>query len=80
MSDNKLRGRNTMESAEHPRINGSTEAGVAGTAYPWLRSYPPGVDWFQKFEPVPLPTLLDNAVARYGTRPAILFFASRNSA
>ena len=41
--------------------------------YPWLKSYPPGVDWFATFTPAPLPTLLDNAAARFGSKPATHF-------
>jgi len=36
--------------------------------YPWLRRYPEGVDWHEKFEPVPMPDLLDATVVRYGSR------------
>lgn len=41
--------------------------------YPWLKSYPRTVDWFAKFTPTPLPTLLDSAVARFGAKPATSF-------
>jgi len=39
----------------------------------WLKSYPEGVVWRQTFEPQPLYTLLDKAVARFGNRPATNF-------
>lgn len=39
----------------------------------WLKSYPEGVVWRQTFEPQPLYTLLDRAVARFGKRPATNF-------
>lgn len=58
-------------------INGSTKAEAPispAEAYPWLKSYPPDVDWFAKFHPAPLPSLLDNAVARFEDRPATRFF------
>jgi long-chain acyl-CoA synthetase len=47
----------------------------SGTAqtYPWLKSYPQGVDWFQSFTPAPLPLLLERAAARFGERPATGF-------
>ena len=45
-----------------------------GKPYPWLKCYPAGIDWFQSFTPSPLPSLLDNAVARFGGRPATGFF------
>ena len=39
----------------------------------WLKSYPEDIAWRQTFEPQPLYTLLDRAVARFGTRPATNF-------
>lgn len=41
------------------------------TAFPWERSYPPGVRWDAPIVPSTLPKLLDDAVAAYGDRPAI---------
>ncbi|MBF9196334.1 dicarboxylate--CoA ligase PimA [Microvirga terrestris] len=41
------------------------------TAFPWERSYPPGVRWDAPIVPSTLPRLLDEAVAAYGDRPAI---------
>ncbi|MGD9785780.1 MAG: long-chain fatty acid--CoA ligase [Hyphomicrobiaceae bacterium] len=40
----------------------------------WLKSYPDGVDWRRPIEPQPLYSLLDNAAARFGDRPATIFF------
>jgi long-chain acyl-CoA synthetase len=62
-----------MEGRQDVRPNGKAELN-AGTPYPWLRSYPSRVDWFQNFTPAPLPSLLNNAVARFGGRPATNFF------
>ena len=42
-------------------------------AYPWLTRYPQGVDWHQKITPAPLYKLLDDAAAKYGTRPCTNF-------
>ena len=42
------------------RINGSTH-------------YPKGVDWHQKIRPAPLYQLLDDAVAKYASRPCTNF-------
>ncbi len=39
----------------------------------WLRSYPSDVVWDQTFEPQPLYTLLDHAVAGFGSRVATNF-------
>ena len=41
--------------------------------YQWLNRYPEGVDWHQRFAPVPLHQLLDEAVARYAARPCTNF-------
>ncbi|MBJ6125202.1 dicarboxylate--CoA ligase PimA [Microvirga splendida] len=40
-------------------------------AFPWERSYPPGVRWDAPIVPSTLPQLLDDAVTAYGSRPAI---------
>ncbi|MFY9643457.1 MAG: long-chain fatty acid--CoA ligase [Rhodomicrobium sp.] len=63
-----------MESPQNVRLNGKAQSNGAGLPHPWLRSYPAGVDWFQKFTPAPLPSLLDDAAARYGGRLATGFF------
>ncbi len=39
----------------------------------WLKSYPEGVDWSAEIPEKPLYTLLDDAVSRFGERPAIDF-------
>ena len=44
---------------------------VAGPA--WLRHYPAGVSWDQRFTAAPLYSLLDDAVARHGRRPCTDF-------
>jgi long-chain acyl-CoA synthetase len=41
--------------------------------YAWLNRYPEGVDWHQGFAPVPLYQLLDEAVAKYASRPCTQF-------
>lgn len=43
-------------------------------AKPWLRFYPSGVPEEVEVPPVPLPALLDDAVARYPRRRALAFF------
>ena len=65
-----------MESSEQagltsePKAHGKMES----TAYPWLKSYPKQVDWFQRFDAAPLPSFLDEAAARFPARPATGFF------
>ncbi len=56
-----------------------TAAPAQREVYPWLKAYPPNVDWFQKLNPSPLPSLLDNAVSRFGDRPATEFFGKAMS-
>src|SRR5262245_4219097 len=41
--------------------------------YQWLARYPKGVDWHQKITPQPLYQLLDDSVAKYGSRPCTNF-------
>ena len=41
--------------------------------YQWLNRYPEGVDWHQRFAPAPLHHLLDEAAAKYATRPCTNF-------
>lgn len=46
-------------------------------SWPWLRSYPPGIDWRTEFTPRPLYRLLDEAAARHGPKPCIDFLDRR---
>src|SRR5215475_1387375 len=48
-------------------------------AYPWLKSYPDDVDWAAEIPVKPMPALLDEAVARFGTQPCIDFLDRRYS-
>jgi len=41
--------------------------------YQWLRAYPKDVDWHRKITPAPLYQLLDDAAAKYGSRPCTNF-------
>lgn len=52
---------------------GASASGAASQPYPWEVSYPPGVDWAAHIEPMPLTTLLDNAVASHGREIGIRF-------
>ncbi|HEX5957542.1 MAG TPA: long-chain fatty acid--CoA ligase [Hyphomicrobiaceae bacterium] len=45
----------------------------AAPDYPWLSRYPSHVDWHQRFEPALVYSLLDDAVARHGSRPCTNF-------
>ena len=44
---------------------------------PWLTAYPKNIDWGTDFEPALLTSLLDNAVAAYGSRPCTYFMGKR---
>jgi len=47
--------------------------------HPWAKSYPKDVDWSAPIPSAPLPTLLDDAVKKFGGRPAIDFMDRRYS-
>jgi long-chain acyl-CoA synthetase len=63
-----------MNTLPEVQPNGSVPLSDHNALYPWLKSYPANVDWFQRFTPQPLPSILDRAVARFGARPATGFF------
>ena len=45
--------------------------------FPWLNSYPPGVDWGAPIAVKPVHSLMDDAVARFAERPCIDFLGKR---
>jgi long-chain acyl-CoA synthetase len=47
--------------------------------YPWVTKYPRGIDWHQSFTPQPLYTLLDQAVAKHGSKPCTHFLGKVSS-
>ncbi|MGH6814309.1 MAG: long-chain-fatty-acid--CoA ligase [Hyphomicrobiaceae bacterium] len=55
------------------RLDTQLEPAAARHDYPWLRRYPPGIDWHRKFTPEPLYALLDRAVGQHGSRPCTNF-------
>ena len=65
-----------MESSEQAGLTSEPKAHakMGSIAYPWLKSYPKQIDWFQHFDPAPLPSFLDEAAARFPARPATGFF------
>src|SRR5437899_2421596 len=42
-------------------------------ARPWLRSYPPGIEWDARFPAHPVTRFLDDAVERFAERPCLDF-------
>ena len=61
-----------MSSAAKP-----TAEAVQAPAYQWLRKYPKDVDWFQRFKPLAMGQLLDQAVAQYGGRTCTNFLGRK---
>ncbi len=65
-----------MESSEQAGLTSEpkSRAPAGNKPYPWLKSYPKQIDWFQRFEAAPLPAFLVKAAARFAARPATGFF------
>src|SRR5688500_14035365 len=60
-------GRHANRRVRMTTIQGKGSASpVANASHPWLRAYPPRVRWDATFTASPLPSLLDEAVARHG--------------
>jgi len=53
----------TPEAAEQP----------ASASFPWIASYPPGIDWHMPIPTEPLPGLVERAARRFPNNPAISF-------
>lgn len=47
------------------------------TQYPWLKTYPEGIDWHAKIQTRAVYTLLDDTVTRYGNRPGFDFMGKK---
>ncbi len=52
---------------------------AGGPRYPWLKTYPAGVDWQARLTGVPVPHLMDAAVREFGGRAATLFLGKELS-
>ena len=50
-----------------------------GGDYPWLKAYPKDIDWGMEIRPVLLTSLLDDAVAAYGSQTCTYFMGKRLS-
>ena len=48
-----------------------------GPDMPWLRSYPPGIDWAKPLPPTTLTELFDDALTRFADRPCLDFLGRR---
>ena len=56
-----------------------TPSAAHGGERPWLKSYPPGLDWDAPFRPSLVNSLLDEAVQAYGQRSCTYFMGKRLS-
>ncbi|WP_246479439.1 long-chain-fatty-acid--CoA ligase [Kaustia mangrovi] len=52
---------------------GEPRAGDAHADFPWLGSYPDGIDWHADLPPRPLHDIFDEAVRRHSSRPCTIF-------
>lgn len=49
------------------------------SSWPWLKSYPPGIDWSARMEAAPVSALLDRTVQQYGDKPGFDFMGKVTS-
>lgn len=54
-------------------LNAATADARQSAPYQWLTRYPKGVDWHRKLTPAPLYDLLDEAAAKFASRPCTNF-------
>ncbi len=50
-----------------------------GESFPWLKSYPPGIDWGAPIAVKPMHALMDDAAVRYAGQPCVDFLGRRYS-
>jgi long-chain acyl-CoA synthetase len=50
---------------------------VIEASWPWLKSYPPGIDWYARFPEEPLYQLLEESARRFADRPCLDFMGKR---
>src|ERR1700736_3391555 len=55
------------------------EALKADAAQPWLKAYPPGIDWHARFAEEPLYRFLETSLARFPDNPCLDFLGKRYS-
>lgn len=76
-SDRFEQGQATMSDSSAGRKNeGGIPHSGRDSPYPWIAHYPPGIDWDQKFEALPVPALLERAAGKFGDRPCTNFLGS----
>ncbi len=56
-----------------------TEQALSSAPHPWLKRYPPEVDWHAEIPPAPVFQILDDAVRTYPERPCTTFFGRRQT-
>ncbi len=57
----------------------SSAASALDASWPWLKSYPAGIDWHADFADEPLYRFLEDSVARFGDRPCLDFLGKSYS-
>ncbi|HEX5999403.1 MAG TPA: long-chain fatty acid--CoA ligase [Hyphomicrobiaceae bacterium] len=65
--------RSMSETGTRPIDQRTQAAARTAPDYPWLSRYPSHLDWHQRFEPSLVYSLLDDAVAKHGSRPCTNF-------
>ncbi|RJF83328.1 long-chain fatty acid--CoA ligase [Azospirillum cavernae] len=55
------------------------DAANLATDFPWLASYPAGVDWAMPIPALPLPSLIDDAVVRHADQTCVNFLGKKYS-
>lgn len=72
----------TGKKSRTPKSKATAKKGrreAAGKKYPWLDTYPQGLDWSQTLTGRPLADLLDDTVLRFGDRPCTSFLGKAMS-
>lgn len=57
----------------------TTAPAQAAVAKPWLKSYPPGIDWAMPIEAQPLSSILERTVQKHGNLPGFNFMGKVSS-
>src|SRR5712671_3794085 len=67
--------RSRAANIEHRAARGIRVRGMetVEASWPWLKAYPPGIDWRARFPEQPLYQFLEESVARFGHRPCLDF-------
>ncbi|RPJ20692.1 MAG: long-chain fatty acid--CoA ligase, partial [Planctomycetaceae bacterium] len=50
---------------------------LKAATYQWLNKYPKDIDWYQQFKPVPMHQIIDDSVAKYGSKTCTSFLGKK---